>query len=851
MLLKKNVLVVLLLICSTIGVFAQSLPIYKNPNESIENRVNDLFARLTQEEKISLLTGTGFTTQPIPRLDIPALGMVDGPQGARGRSGKEGDLTAGPATLFPSSIAMAATWDTDIVREIGKHIAIETMNKGVGSDVILGPCVNIHRAPQGGRNYESFSEDPYLTSQIAIAYINGVQSTGCAACVKHFAVNNFEHQRTIVSVELDERALQEIYLPAFKAAVKEANVWTMMNSYNRIRGFQASAQKYLMTDILRNELGFDGLLMTDWGGAHDAIGMLNAGTDLEMPGGNFLIPKNINPALANGLVKQSSIDESVKRILRTIIRTRLLDKEKVRNPLLMNTKEAQQLARKAGANAMVLLKNERNILPFNSQTIKSIAVIKPGANAVYNVGNGSGRVIPPYSISEYEGITSKVPSSTKVIYAPGKDNFGIYAKPLAFENYTTNDIDGQQGFRSEYFSSAEYANRPESVKVEHKIGGDWQTDSPDPSIPIGNFAIRYTGDFKAPFSGKFMFRFKYSAGIRFFVDDNCIIDNWELVARRAPLTVIECEKDKVYKLRLDYHDYRRQPSFLNVECLVPDVYGSDFQAAINAAKNAEAAVICVGLSDLHEGEGLDRANLLLPLGQEELIDAISKVNNNIVVVITGGTPILMKDWIDKVPVVLQGWYLGQEVGNAVADVLFGDVNPSGKLVDTFAYNRSDYSDFGNIRGENLVVNYKEGIYVGYRHFDKQNIKPLFPFGYGLSYTKFKYSNIQSPSIINKDKKILITANVTNIGKREGAEVSQLYISDNNPKIDKAIRELKGFNKVYLKPGETKQITFELDIADFSYFDPITNKWKADAGKYTIEIGSSSRDIKLKKTINLQ
>lgn len=672
------------------------MPIYKNPKAPIKKRVDDLFSRLTQDEKLSMLTGTGFTTQPIPRLGVPAMGMVDGPQGVRGGS----SLSEGPATQFPSSVALAATWDTALIKRVGAAIGRETLNKGEGANIILGPCVNIHRSPLGGRNYESFSEDPYLAAQMAVAYIEGVQSQGAAACVKHFACNNQEFERGTINVKVDERALREIYLPAFEAAVKKAHVCSLMTSYNCINGPHASANRYLVTDILKNEWGFDGLVMSDWYGVHETAAVVNAGNDLEMPGGGFLVPAELKKALDRGEIKQSAVDESVRRIVRTVIRTRLLDKPVIRDNKIVDCNAHRQLAKEAASEAIVLLKNKRNTLPLDATKIKSIAIIGPNADA-NPYGMGSGHVSPSHYVSALKGIENKV-----------------------------------------------------AGKVEIKTG--------------------------------------------------CLSMN-----------------------------------------------GDNFKEAIDAAKSSDVAIVVAGLNDAYEGETKDRESLNLPENQTALIEAVAAANKNTVVVNFSGTPVLMNKWLKQVPSIIQAWYTGEEAGSALADVLFGDVNPSGKLPDTFGYKREDYPDYNNFPGKNGIVNYEEGIYVGYRHFDKAHIKPMFPFGHGLSYTTFEYKNLVVPKALKKGLQARISATIKNTGRRQGEEVVQLYIHDNKPKVDRSIKELKSFKRVALRPGESKKITFTISESDFAYYNVDAGRWVANNGSYEIEIGSSSRDIRLNAPIILK
>jgi beta-glucosidase len=669
-------------------VSGQTVPLYKNPKASLEQRVDDLFSRLTQDEKLSLLGGTGFTMQPIPRLGVPAMAMADAGQGVRGGQ----NSTLGPATAFPAGIEMASTWDTNLLWRIGQAIGVEARNKGSGVQVLLGPAVNIHRTPLGGRNAEYFSEDPFLTARLDVAYIRGIQSTGVSACLKHFDCNNQETDRRNVNVIVGERALREIYLPAFKAGVQEGGAWCVMSSYNKVNGLYASANPHLLTEILKKEWGFDGMVMSDWHGVHETA-VVQAGNDLEMPTGKHMSVPKLKAALANGSITQTAVDDSIHRILRTIIRVGLLNGPMRRDPSQVNSPAYQQLALEVAENGIVLLKNRRNLLPLDRTRIKSIAVIGEDATNMQVDALGSPEVHPLHTVEFLDGIKARA------------NHVNVY-------------------------------------------------------------------------------------------------------------------------------------------------YASSSFAAIVAAKKSDIAVVCVSTRRM-EGEGHDRPSMDLPDQQSDLIRAIAAVNKKTIVVLNNGTPVTMTNWLNRVPAVIETWFPGQEGGTALAAILFGDVNPSGKLPDTLGANRDDYPDAGNFPGKNLEVHYAEGIYVGYRHFDKAGIKPLFPFGYGLSYTTFGYKHLQlSNANLSPDGSVKTSVDITNTGKRAGGEVAELYIHVLHPKIDRPVRELKGFAKVALAPGETKTVDFNITPRDLAYFDVPGHQWKADVGEYEIEVGASSRDIRLKTPLRL-
>jgi beta-glucosidase len=808
--------------------------VYKNAGAPLEQRVDDLFGRLTQDEKLALLGGTGFATQPIPRLGVPEMVMADAGQGVRG--GPEGTL--GPATAFPAGVLMAATWDTNLLWQIGQAIGEEARNKGQGIQVMLGPAVNIHRTPLGGRNGEYMSEDPYLAARLAVAYIQGMQSNGISACIKHFACNNQETDRMGVNVIVSERALREIYLPAFEAGVKEGHVLSVMSSYNLVNGKHSSANPYLLKEILKKEWGFDGLVMSDWGGVHEAD-VVQDGNDLEMPtGANMTVP-NLKAALANGSVMQAAVDDSVHRILRTVIRVGLLDGPMHPDATKVNSPAHSALALEVAEKGIVLLKNQKNILPLDSE-IKSIAVIGEPANNIQVDALGSPEVHPTHVVELLGAIKARA-GNAAIQYVPA----GSEGEPLPASVITTPDGTAH-GFKAEYFKNRDLRGEPALVRVDAKINLQGPR-RPARNFPRTDFSVRWTAKLTVPESGKYSFTFTGDDGFRVFLDGKALIDHWVETAAMPVTVETKLTAGKTYDLRIEYFqaagDYTAQ---LNWQPPGKSLYDK----ALDAAKKSDVAIICVS-THRTEGEGSDRPSMDLPAHQADLIRAIAAVNKKTIVVLNTGTPVTIKDWLNKVPAIVEGWFPGQEGGTAIAAVLFGDVNPSGKLPDTFAADRNDYPDANNFPGTNNEVNYAEGIYVGYRHFDKDNIQPLFPFGYGLSYTTFGYKNLQlSQTQLAPDGSVTASVDITNTGKRAGEEVAELYIHDLHPQIDKPVRELKGFSKVALQPGETKTVQFTIHPRDLAYFDAANHQWKSDAGGYEIEIGASSRDIRQKSVVQL-
>jgi len=813
------------------------LEVYKDPKMPLEKRVDDLFGRLTDEEKLKLLGGTGFTTQPIERLGVPAMSMVDAGQGVRG--GSQG--TQGPATAFPAGVNMASTWDTNLIGRVGEAIGVEARNKGTGAQVLLGPAVNIHRTPLGGRNGEYMSEDPYLAARMAVSYIEGMQASGVSACIKHYACNNQEDDRNGVDAEVSERALREIYLPAFEAGVTEAKVWCVMSSYNLVNGYHSSANSHLLTDILKKDWAFDGTVMSDWGGVHqtDAV---QAGNDLEMPTAKNMSVAQLQTALANHSVTQSAVDDSVRRILRTIIRVGLLDGPMTQNHGLVNSGVNRELAFEVATKGIVLLKNDRGVLPLEREKIKSIALIGKAASKLQVGALGSPRVTPARTTELIDGLKDRTAGNIKINYAVGSTDGDLI--PTSAVTLTNNP--NAHGFRAEYFRNATLSGEPALVRTDRQIDLE-DRGTPAPGIPRENFSVRWTANLSVTNAGPYVLVFTGNDGYRVFVDGKKIIDQWDRRGQSTGTNEVKLQAGKTYALRVEF--FQESGGYLARLAWrrggVPD-----FADAIAAAKSSDVAIVCAWTMGL-EGEGNDRPSMDLPNDQAALIRAVAAANRRTIVVLNNGTPVTMTDWLKSVPAVVEAWFPGQEGGAALADILVGNVNPSGKLPDTLAAKRSDYPDFGNYPGTNHVEKYAEDIYVGYRHFDKAKIEPLFPFGYGLSYTTFKYSNLElSSGTLEPDGSVMVRVDVTNTGKRAGEEVAQLYVHDVKPIIDRPVRELKGFAKIELEPGETKTVQFNIKPRDLAYFDVPGHQWKANAGEYEIQVGASSRDIKFKKTVRL-
>ena len=710
---------------------------YKDARLPADRRVADLLSRMTLEEKATMLSGAGWMeSAAIPRLGIPAIKMADGPLGVRSWAGSSAitSLAGAPlkvfSTSFPSGVAMAATWDTVLVQREGQAIAQEV--KALGRDMILGPTVNINRVPLWGRNFEGYGEDPYLASRLGVAYIKGVQGEGVIPSVKHFAANNEEFERHRIDEQIDARTLHEIYLPAFKAAVEEGDAWTVMSAYNLVNGVHCGESKALLDEILKKEFGFKGFVISDWGSTYSTAATVNAGMDLEMPGGAparamiasprsqlsgnsgaWLEAGKVLAELKAGNISEAKLNDNVGRILRVIFVSGLFDHPHTATGEV-DTPAQQAVALEGATEGIVLLKNSGSLLPLDAAKIHSIAVIGPNAATARTGGGGSSMVRSKYAIAPLDGIRT----------------------------------------------------RATGVDVKYALGVGMEGEDPAQETPE---------------------------------------------ARAKALS-----------------------------------------QAVEAAAQSDVAVVVVGRYSKLEAESFDVKTMDLPAGQDELIEAVEKANPRTIVVLNSGDPVTMTKWIAQTPALLEMWYGGQEGGHALAAILFGDANPSGKLPVSFPKKFEDSPASANYPGVNLKVNYAEGIYVGYRYYDTKNVEPQFPFGFGLSYTTFEYSDLKvTPGKVPSNQPVGVSLKVKNTGTRAGAEVVELYLHDGHSKIDRPVHELKRFQRVELQPGQTKIVNFLLDRAAFSYWNPKKNAWLLEPGTFEIQIGASSRDIRLRAPLSLK
>lgn len=646
-----------------------------------------------------------------------------------------------------------------------------------GVHFILGPGVNIYRAPMNGRNFEYFGEDPYLASRMAVSFIEGIQEQRVVAVAKHFTANNSEFARMTLSSDVDERTLREIYLPAFEASVKEAKVGAVMDAYNLVNGTYMTANDHLNNEILKKEWGFNGILMSDWGATHDGIAAFNGGLDLEMPSPTFMNRDTLLPGLKDGKLATATLDDKVRRILRTAIAFGFFDKPQEDIDIPTFSQEGRQVALEEARSGMVLLKNSNNLLPLDPEKIKTIAVIGPDAYPAVVSGGGSAESKPFSSVSYLEGISNRLGTKAKVLYATDSP---VLDQEFEDSEFVTKP-GGEPGLKGEYFSNQDLKGPPALARTDKHIHLDFGEGSFAPGQPIDHFSIRWTGYFVPKTTGDYTFFTSADDGVRLWIDDAPGIDDWQPHAQTVDSYAKHLEAGKAYKVRLEYFEDVGS-AIVGFGVTRPQEYVGRETKPL--AAKADAVIICVGFDPKTESEGADRT-FQLPGGQDELIQQISAINKNTIVVLTAGGNVDMTRWIDSVPALLEAWYPGQEGGNALAQLLFGDYSPSGKLPASFERRWEDNPTFHNYypaAGEHHVK-YAEGLFLGYRYFDRSETKPLFAFGHGLSYSTFAYSDISvTPKVGDSNAPVSVSFEVKNTGKRAAAEIAEVYVGDSHASV---------------------------------------------------------------------
>lgn len=818
---KKTILLLLLsMLLLPVGhAGAQKQKVVITPQNS--ERAKKILEQMTLEEKIDYIGGyNGFSIRAIPRLGLPEIKMSDGPQGLRNDT---------KSTLYPCGILSAATWNRDLLYQLGEGLGSDARARGVG--FLLGPGVNIYRSPLCGRNFEYFGEDPYLASEAAKEYVLGVQSRGVIATIKHFAANNQEWNRYDVSSDVDERTMQEIYLATFRKAVTEAGVGAIMNSYNLLNSVHATESRWLNIEVLRHQWGFRGILMSDWGSVHSAMGAATGGLDLEMPAGDYMNKKNLMPAIQNGTLPLSVIDEKVQHILQTLIAFGMLDRPQKDESIPLDNPITRQTAYRLAYEGMVLLKNEGGVLPLKG----SVAVMGPNAQRI-PTGGGSGFVTPYSSVSPWEGISQLLGKRATLI---GNDIWCTQEEGRLF----TNEGLSTQGLTAQYFNNTKFEGAPVLTREEKQIDYNWGTQAPAPGVNKDGFSVRWTAVYSPSKSGLLKLTMSGDDGYRIFVNDQKVVSDWGNHGVTTKEGYIQVEAGKNYQLRIEYFDNGQDASAV-VQTSIVDK--SKLKSALDKCKNV---VLCFGFDSSLEGEGWDRT-FALPDWQNEMIKEIASWHKNIVLVLNAGGGIDFTPWIGDVQALLMAWYPGEEGGSALAQILSGRISPSGKLPATFDERWEDnptYSNYNDNVGDTYKrVQYNEGLFMGYRGYDATGKKPLFPFGFGLSYTTFAYSNLT----VNKtgDNEVSVGFDIKNTGSYNGSEIAQLYLHAQKPVIATPYKQLKGFDKVYLKKGETRHVTLTLGADAFSYYDAATAKFVVSPGDYEILVGGSSDNLPLKGSV---
>ena len=802
----------------------------------LDSGYQEVIDKLSVEEKVKLVSGAStWRTLAIPGAGIPEMKVSDGPNGVRGDGGVS-------AASFPVGVCMASTWNLDLINRLADAIAEEAKSKGV--QVVLGPTINIQRTPIGGRNFECYSEDPYLSGMLASAFTDGVQAAGIGACVKHFVCNDSEFERQTISVELDERTLREIYLRPFEIAIKRSNPWTIMASYNRVDGVYVCSHDRLLNQVLKGEWAYDGLVISDWYAAKETVPNALGGLDLEMPGPAIAWGQHLQAAVDSGEVPEAVLDDKIARLLLCMDRTGLLDDVSVTQELALDKPSHQAIAYQAAVEGMVLCKND-GLLPLDLAKHKKIAVIGPNVKDFRIMGGGSSTLRPHYVATPLDSIASQYPD---VEVETARGCFTHKYIPEA-ERHLLSPEQGanEKGLRYEFFSGGidgEILN--ERVIPRGMVMLAAMAASPQD-------ALRAQGYFKADESGTHTFGILATGKSRIYVDDKLVADNWtnpvagEAIFGMASTEArgeVEMQAGENYSVKIEFESNTEATlKAMRYGILGPDVEDG-MTRALNLASEADAVILVVGTNDDWETEGNDREALALPGEQNALIEAVVATNPNTVVVNNSGSPVAMP-WLKRVPAMIQTWFAGQEFGNALMDLITGKANPSGKLPLTFPHRLEDTPAYTSYPGEFGKVQYGEGVFVGYRWYDTRDIEPLLPFGFGLSYTTFDISDLATD---DADEIFTVRCTVTNTGEKTGQETVQVYVRPIDKAVARPEKELKGFAKVNLKPGASKTLSIDLDSEAFSHWDIDAAAWRSAKGRYEIIVGNSSRDHRISTVV---
>ncbi|MGP8250744.1 MAG: beta-glucosidase family protein [Terracidiphilus sp.] len=813
---------------------------------AIEAQAQALLSKMSLEDKIKLISGVDdMYTHAIPSIDLPRLKMSDASVGVR---------TWGPTTAYAGGVALAATWDRKFARELGEGLGRDARARSV--NFLLGPGVNIARSPVGGRNFEYLSEDPYLNGAMVAPFIEGVQSQGVIATVKHYALNDEEFNRHDANVTVDERTMREIYLPAFEAAVTRGHVDAVMNSYNLVNGDHATQNKFLNLDVLKGDWGFKGILMSDWDATYDGVAAANNGLDLEMPGPRFMNSRVLIPAVKSGAVKESTIDGKVLRILRAELRYGFTMRPQFSPEYPTYSVADRAVALKGALESITLLKNDSHFLPLDPGKVKTVAVVGPNAWPAIVGGGGSSEATTFEPVSLLTGIGNLLGPDAHVLYARGlpemRDVFWgtHWASSVKADTFPSNDFTGTPKTATQW-------------NIGEWRGGQWLPPSKEAR------SVRYTSSYLADKAGKYLLLATAAGGDSFkvLVDGKQVLQQVKAEGQVPESVSLDLTEGQAIQVQVDYLPYADGTRLGVGIAYEPSLISED---ARKFAADADVVVLALGFDTETEGEGHDRS-FALPWGQDALAEAMLAANPHTVVTLMGGGGIDVERWIDKAPALLHLYYPGQEGGTAAALVIFGQHDPEGKLPVSFDRSWDEnpsYKWYYGIKGGNTVlhtpgengngkdytieqIKYGDKLMVGYRYWTTTGKHPLYPFGFGLSYTTFSFSNLQAPATAAAGSKVTVSFDVTNTGSVEGAEVAQLYVSDPSATVDRPERELKGFEKVSLAPGQTKHVSIDLDARAFSYWSDSAHKWTIDPGKFVVRVGDSSENTPLSGDVTLQ
>lgn len=822
---------------------------WRDASLPVERRVDDLISQMTVEEKIDLLSGyNDFFLHPVPRLGIPALKMADGPLGIASWG------LFGRAVAYPSALSLASSWDRDLANRTGASYADEWRSRGI--HLMLAPGVNIYRDPRGARNFEYFGEDPFLTAQMAGAFVKSIRKGGVMPVVKHFVGNDQEFDRYGVSTEVDIRTLREIYMRPFEHLITRDSLLAVMSGYNLLNGVHCS-ESALIDSMLHKVWKFDGMHMSDWGATESTLGSLAHGIDLEMGSNYYLVRDKLLPLLADGTITESVIDSKVRNILTPCFRMGFFDRPQASDSLLVYDPARFNDALEAAREGIILLANRNALLPLDVESVKTIAIVGPAANpsfisdsyfsndAIVYGGGGSSKVNPWRVINDLDGISAAFPGA-RILYAEG---ISPRFKRRAFSSSSFVTPEGKPGLKAAYYAD-ESADKPVLVRVDRRPDFRWGKYPAGVDSLTDAYRVEWTGSIIPQATDTLILFADTQGACRVWLGDSLVVDGSRSSSFFFGQAEIPVVAGKPVPVRIEYANRRSTPAEIRVGYAYRgDV---DFSEAERIARLADVVICSVGMDGSIEYEGCDRP-FGLPFGQDELIERMLAIKPEATaVVLHGGGSMDMSRWADSAPAILHTLYPGQEGGTALGEILAGTVNPSAKLTFTIGRRLEDSPSFGlydDNRSERKIF-YNEGIFTGYRGYDKAGTTPLFPFGHGLSYTDFSYSDLKITDVDRKKATAVVEFTVTNTGKRAGSEVAQLYVTDDKSSLPRPEKELKGFERVTLEPGQSTRVRIPLDADSFNFYDPKRGDWRIEPGTFTISVGPSSADLPLRSTMKL-